>query len=158
MTPRLRIISGDRQRGGDFVALCDPATMAAIGWTPADVGRRCSQFESGSGLIRLVTERLTGRAIGCVVGGRVGDTFSLLGWVGTEFRRQGFGSEALEVLCTDAFASGCRSVLMAIPTSDPGLVPFVEQHQFVNTGSHQMLSHDDAVIDTLLYRRLPSAD
>lgn len=155
-TPRLRIVPGKPSLMGDFVELCDPETMHAIGWTTEDVSSMATQVGSGRGPVRLVVVRDTGRTVGCVVPQRVGDALTLLGWIGTEHRRQGYGSEVLEFLCAHAFVDGCRSVTVAIPVSSPDLVPFLEQRDFVTTGSHQILNHHEELIDCLLYRRRPT--
>jgi GNAT superfamily N-acetyltransferase len=128
--------------------------MNHLGWTPEDVSKMSEQVASGHGPARLVLDRVTGRPLGCVLAHRVYDTLTIVGWIGVPYRRQGYGSEALEFLCLEAFAGGCRSVLVALPASNPELVPFVEQRRFVPTGTHQFVNHHDEVMDTVLYRRV----
>lgn len=103
----------------------------------------------------LVLERRTSRVVGCVMPKRVGNGFIIVGWIGSEYRRQGYGSEKLDRMCADAFAAGCRSVLVAVPAFDPQLAPFLQYRQFVAAGTHKLLSLHDTLIDTLTYRRMP---
>jgi L-amino acid N-acyltransferase YncA len=154
-TPRLRVVPAIRSRLDGFISICDPETTGAMGWTAADVAKVCAQVESGRTTMKLVVDRPAGRVIGCVIPGPARDTFTFAGWIGTEHRRQGYGSELLDLLCADAFAAGCRSVLIAFPASNPALVPFFEQRQFVATGTHKLLSLHNTLIDMLVYRRMP---
>lgn len=155
-TARLRIVPGNRALVAGFVSVCDPTTMEHLGWGPDDVASMCHQVGSGAGRARLVVDRGTGQVVGCVLTGEVGATLTIVGWIGTSHRRQGYGTEVLESLCAHARLSGSISVLLALPTANPELVPFVERRQFVATGSHQLLNHHKARIDTVLYRRLLS--
>lgn len=154
-TPRLRVVPASRQRVQGFNAICDPVTVGHIGWTDDDVAKLGAQFKTGQLPVGLVLERLTSRVVGCVMPKRVGNGLVVVGWIGIEHRRQGYGSELLDQLCADAFAAGCRSVLIAVPAADPQLAPFLEHRQFVAAGTHQLLSLHDTLIDTLTFRRMP---
>ena len=153
-TPRLRVVPATRKRVDGFLAICDPVTIGRMDWTADDAAKLAAQFQSGHREASLVLERRTTRVIGCVISKRVHNSLLLLGWIGPEYRRQGYGSELLDRLCTDAFAAGCRSVMLGLPAADPDLVPFVEQRQFIATGTQKIVSLHDAFLNTLSYRRM----
>ena len=157
-TPRLRVVPATLKRIEGFTAICDPVTVGHMGWTADDVTKLSAQFKAGRPAVRLVLERRTSRVIGCVMPKRVGNGFIIVGWIGAEYRRQGYGSELLDQMCADAFAAGCRSVLIAVPAADPQLAPFLAQRQFVAAGTHKLLSLHDTLIDTLTYRRMPAGE
>jgi hypothetical protein len=153
-TRRLRVVPATRKRVEGFVSVCDPVTMEAFQWNEDDVHKLRLQVESGRTPLRLVIDRPAGRVIGCVIPAISGTTLTLTGWIGVEHRRQGYGSELLELVCADAFRAKCRSVLVGVPASDRVLASFMEQHKFVATGSNKLLSLHDTQIDIVLYRRI----
>ena len=119
----LQVVSATRRRLDGFRTICDRATMADLGWTSADVDSMCAQMKSGRTDVSLVVNRSADQVVGCVISARTGATLTLVGWIGVEHRCKGYGTDLLDLVCADAFADGCSSVLIALRTPILGLPP-----------------------------------